>query len=107
MERRKRAADRKALWKAFEKAKVATGDAPAPEQTEIAIGSALRFVGKAAAPLALIPMEDMLGLAEQPNLPGTVDEHPNWRRRYGAPAPNLLETPQVRQRIEALRESRR
>jgi 4-alpha-glucanotransferase len=22
-----------------------------------------------------------LGLIEQPNIPGTVNEHPNWRRR--------------------------
>jgi 4-alpha-glucanotransferase len=32
-------------------------------------------------------MEDALGTAEQVNLPGTVDEHPNWRRRL----PVLLE----------------
>jgi 4-alpha-glucanotransferase len=28
----------------------------------------------------------VLGLTDQPNLPGTVDEHPNWRRRLNAPA---------------------
>jgi 4-alpha-glucanotransferase len=22
-----------------------------------------------------------LGVIDQPNIPGTVDEHPNWRRR--------------------------
>ena len=25
--------------------------------------------------------EDVLGVIEQPNLPGTVDQHPNWRRK--------------------------
>jgi 4-alpha-glucanotransferase len=32
-------------------------------------------------------MEDALGLKDQPNVPGTVDEHPNWRLRL----PVLLE----------------
>jgi len=29
----------------------------------------------------LVPLEDALGLHEQVNIPGTIDEHPNWRRR--------------------------
>lgn len=43
--------------------------------------AAMRFVARSAASLVLIPMEDALGRIEQPNLPGTVDEHPNWRQR--------------------------
>lgn len=31
--------------------------------------------------LALLPLEDALGLRTQINLPGTVGGHPNWRRR--------------------------
>lgn len=31
--------------------------------------------------LALLPLEDALGLRTQVNLPGTVGGHPNWRRR--------------------------
>ena len=27
-------------------------------------------------------LDDILGLEDAQNLPGTVDEHPNWRRRY-------------------------
>ena len=45
---------------------------------------ALRFAAASAAPLLLLPVEDALGLREQPNLPGTTDEHPNWRRRLPA-----------------------
>jgi 4-alpha-glucanotransferase len=43
--------------------------------------AAIRFVARSKAALVLLPMEDALGLDEQPNLPGTVDQHPNWRRR--------------------------
>jgi 4-alpha-glucanotransferase len=26
-------------------------------------------------------LEDLLGIIDQPNIPGTVHEHPNWRQR--------------------------
>ena len=31
--------------------------------------------------LLVVSMEDMLGLDDQVNVPGTINEHPNWRRR--------------------------
>ena len=36
----------------------------------------------AASSLLAVQLDDALGIAEQQNLPGTVDVHPNWRRRY-------------------------
>ena len=29
----------------------------------------------------MISLEDLLGITDQVNLPGTVDEYPNWRQR--------------------------
>lgn len=40
-----------------------------------------RFLGETSSRLVVIAIEDVLGLREQTNVPGTVDEHPNWRRR--------------------------
>lgn len=39
----------------------------------------------AASPAALVSvqLDDILGNTEAQNLPGTIDEHPNWRRAYG------------------------
>ena len=31
--------------------------------------------------LLAISLEDLLGVTDQPNIPGTVNEHPNWRQR--------------------------
>lgn len=42
---------------------------------------ALSLVAHSASRLALLPLEDALGGRAQVNLPGTVDGHPNWRRR--------------------------
>ena len=38
------------------------------------------------ARLGLVQIEDVLGESEQANLPGTIDEHPNWRRRLSRAA---------------------
>ena len=34
----------------------------------------------------LVQIEDVAGEAEQANLPGTTDSHPNWRRRLACAA---------------------
>ena len=39
------------------------------------------FLARTRSRLLAISLEDILGLLDQPNIPGTVDEHPNWRRR--------------------------
>ncbi|PZX17534.1 4-alpha-glucanotransferase [Palleronia aestuarii] len=48
-----------------------------------------RFVGSTTSRLVALQIEDILGKVEQPNLPGTVDDHPNWRRRVGEDAGTL------------------
>ena len=61
------------------------------------------YAAASPAPLALLPVEDALGLEEQPNLPGTVDEHPNWRRRL----PTAVDdTPTLAARLRAFAAAR-
>jgi 4-alpha-glucanotransferase len=54
-----------------------------------------RFLGRSAARLVALQIEDILGLEEQANLPGTVHEHPNWRRRLPAGAAALAADPRL------------
>jgi 4-alpha-glucanotransferase len=39
------------------------------------------FLSRTKSRLLAISLEDLLGVIDQPNIPGTVNEHPNWRRR--------------------------
>ena len=39
------------------------------------------FLTRTRSRLLAISLEDLLGVIDQPNIPGTVDQHPNWRRR--------------------------
>ena len=77
---------------------------PAPEDTDPVVVAALEHVAKSPAILAIAPIEDLLGAREQPNLPGTVGEHPNWRRRLGAPMQELMDHPSTQKRLKAVSE---
>ena len=39
------------------------------------------FLARTKSRLLAISLDDLLGVIEQPNIPGTVNEHPNWRQR--------------------------
>jgi 4-alpha-glucanotransferase len=43
--------------------------------------SVARFIAQTPSRLMAISLEDLLGVVDQPNIPGTVDEHPNWRQK--------------------------
>lgn len=103
-EMRARDNDRHALWQTFRDAGAAQGDPPPPEEAERVVQGAAALVAGTPSPLAVLPVEDALALPEQPNLPGTTDEHPNWRRRYPALAGAMLEAPGVQARIAPLKE---
>ncbi|EPX76097.1 4-alpha-glucanotransferase [Salipiger mucosus] len=52
------------------------GDLP-PEAPEAMVS----FLAETRSRMVALQAEDMLGVADQPNLPGTVREYPNWRQR--------------------------
>lgn len=41
----------------------------------------VRYLRETPCRLLAVAIEDVLGIPDQVNIPGTVDEHPNWRRR--------------------------
>ncbi|PXA95717.1 4-alpha-glucanotransferase [Caulobacter sp. D4A] len=107
-----RAAERQAFWQAADHAGLtrapptATAAPQAADAADAAVDLALELVAATPCELALIPIEDLAGLDEAPNLPGVVDLHPNWRRRLPQPSPALLASPQVAARLERLRAQR-
>ncbi|UPG96168.1 4-alpha-glucanotransferase [Luteibacter aegosomatissinici] len=91
-----READRHRLWSSM----VASGSAwnaetpPGPDDISPVVVAAAKHVAQAPAPIAIFPVEDVLGLHEQPNLPGPTDAvHPNWRRRMPDSSSRLFDGP--------------
>jgi 4-alpha-glucanotransferase len=79
---------------------------PAPDEPEPAVTAATAFIAATPSPLALFPLEDILAIDESPNIPGTVTEHPNWRRRLAAPLGEMLDRPGTAARIGAISRAR-
>ena len=98
--RKTREQDRPRLWNAFVREHVGEGPVPGPEETDRVVDAAVRYVAKTEVPLSIIPLEDLLGQVEQPNLPGTVTEHPNWRRRLPVAAESVLDGESAARRVD-------
>ncbi|HUI98636.1 MAG TPA: malto-oligosyltrehalose synthase, partial [Usitatibacter sp.] len=68
---------------------------------EIAVGLQA-FAARTPAAVMVVQMEDVLQLAEQANLPGTVDQHPNWRRKLPLAVEAWAHDPRVRRMARTL-----
>ena len=84
-ERNSRLGDRSQLVAALQDLNVVDGNnlpsqAPAQINDELMLG-VQRFLAQAPSHIQLIPLEDALEIVEQVNIPGTIDEHPNWRQK--------------------------
>lgn len=95
-----RAVDRELLARALAPdVQAPPAQAPVPEL--------LRFVSSSPCPLLLVPMEDIAGVLDQPNLPGTIDTHPNWRQRLPLSIRATFADPATQARLDAARAGRR
>jgi 4-alpha-glucanotransferase len=73
-----------------------------------ALGDAIqRYLARSRARLMLVQVEDLLGESEQANLPGTNDEHPNWRRRLGQTFEEIIDGGELRRLAALIRQERR
>jgi len=61
----------------------------------------LAYLARSRARLMLVQIEDVAGEAEQANLPGTTEAHPNWRRRLPSSIEELCAGPEMA-RVAAL-----
>ncbi len=52
--------------------------------------SVVGFLARTRSRLLAVSLEDLLGMIDQPNIPGTVNEHANWRRRVPVAIDQIL-----------------
>ena len=69
----------------------ARGDPP-----EAVFDAMHEFLARTPSAVMVVQMEDVLGEADQANLPGTVDQHPNWRRKLPLPLEDWRSDPRIR-----------
>ena len=81
-----RAQDRLRLLLALQHAQLlpegsAVGSAGADSLTPELVQAVHAHLAQAPSAVMMVQFEDVLGVVDQPNLPGTTDQHPNWRRK--------------------------
>ena len=64
------------------------------------------LLARARSRLALISPYDVVGETRQPNLPGTVDQYPNWRLPLPVSLEELRTHPMVAEVVARLRRLR-
>lgn len=99
--RARREQDKLLLAQALPTRPDARGAAPVPE--------VLEWVASGPAPLCVFPLEDLLALPEQPNMPGScgATPHPNWLRRMPQDVDSLFDSEPAAKAIHAVRQGRR
>jgi 4-alpha-glucanotransferase len=55
------------------------------------------YLAASPARMLAVALEDVLEVRDQANIPGTVDEHPNWRRKLPLDLESLREHPRLRE----------
>ena len=67
--------------------------APPTEADDAIVVAVHALLAGAGSSLLCVQLDDALGVVDQQNLPGTIDEHPNWRRRYPLAVEALADDP--------------
>jgi 4-alpha-glucanotransferase len=67
----------------------------------------IRFLARTQSRLMIVSIEDVFGILDQPNIPGTMLEHPNWRRRLPVALEDFNGHKDLRAVAETLREEHR
>ncbi len=80
--------------------------ATAPAMTTDLCHAIHLYLARAPSYLVLANLEDGLGELSQTNLPGTIDSHPNWTRKYSIPVDHMLRDERLRQLGAVLRSAR-
>ena len=100
-----RAQDREALLTAL------ASQGLAPGGTDALRGEALShavhvYLARSASALVALQIEDLVGMTDPVNVPGTSDEHPNWQRKMSCDLEDILGRASVHQLLRDVPEAR-
>lgn len=77
-----------------------------PTMTEALALAVHQYLARTPAWIALANLEDVIGERAQTNVPGTIDEHPNWSRKLSVSLEALVKDPRFERLAARLRSAR-
>ncbi|HJR21869.1 MAG TPA: malto-oligosyltrehalose synthase [Dongiaceae bacterium] len=96
-ERRRRAVDKRQLAAAL-----AAEGLPASADGDAPVEAIYRFLARTSSCLLMVQPEDLLGIVEPQNVPGTTSEHPNWRRKLPVGAEEFFAEASIARVVESI-----
>jgi 4-alpha-glucanotransferase len=82
-------------------------DQPLPQYSTALSRAVHAFLGLSPAHVAMIQIEDLIGMSEPVNVPGTDTEHANWQRKVTHDTAAILARADVRDILAAMNSARR
>jgi 4-alpha-glucanotransferase len=79
---------------------------PAGASEEDLVVALHELLATSSSALLLTSPQDAIGEVRQPNLPGTIDEYPNWRIPLPVPVEEIFDHPLLLRAVAALRAAR-
>jgi (1->4)-alpha-D-glucan 1-alpha-D-glucosylmutase len=73
-----------------------------PEMSPELVTAVYHYLARSSAKILMFQLEDILGQQEQVNLPGTIKEYPNWRRKLPAYLQTFSQDPRLDLLVTAL-----
>lgn len=64
-------------------------------------------LARSPAAMVSVQLDDLMGRAEAQNLPGTIDAHPNWRRRASMPVDRFADWPELAETARIMTDNQR
>ena len=105
--RAERVRERESLLRALRREQLLPDDGGVPAEYDARIGQAVHtFLARSAAALVTVQLEDMIGMREPVNIPGTSREYSNWTRRMTSSAAEIFARDDVRKLALAMTQAR-
>jgi 4-alpha-glucanotransferase len=103
-----RTTDRHALMRALNDAGLWQWQAqdPLPEFSPALAQAVHAYLGASAAALVLVQLEDLIGMTDPVNVPGTHVEHANWQRKLTLTTAGIFALQEVQEGLSALGQAR-
>lgn len=76
--------------------------AQVPSMTPALLRAINRYLARTPSRLCMLQAEDLLGQTDQMNLPGTVEQHPNWQRKLRLDIEDWANNSEVDEMVAAL-----
>ncbi len=78
-------------------------DAPVgPAEIHAGVLAQYKMVASAPSRIVVASLDDAAGVRERPNMPGTVNQYPNWRIALPQPLEDLLAAPLARELVQVM-----